>query len=329
MNVDHLDCLFQEYGYDVKERTASYRVYLLNQGMYHGAEIQIMDDDIDATPILDRYSKLGYHAKQQRFKSIEQAESYLFKGFFNTQTTANDINRRYTEFAANQVKHYCNCGIKYQYISMPYSIYSEGAEDTVSGTSDIISAIKEAINRKGAHLVVVEAAAGFGKTCTAYEVYKSFLDNSEYQKPIFTELSRNRDAKQFKEESRLLNGIYATLESSEWSMLTLFDRLSYSQYKNKVWNSMLRNKMRVRFADKGLSEELCKYLSNNNKTAKLLYRANRTKILKLVMEKGFAYPLTYDTVLHLINHIIVKDKILANFEDKVLKRDMDIMFGEL
>ena len=25
MNVDHLDCLFQEYGYDVKERTASYR----------------------------------------------------------------------------------------------------------------------------------------------------------------------------------------------------------------------------------------------------------------------------------------------------------------
>ena len=132
MNVDHLDCLFQEYGYDVKERTASYRVYLLNQGMYHGAEIQIMDDDIDATPILDRYSKLGYHAKQQRFKSIEQAESYLFKGFFNTQTTANDINRRYTEFAANQVKHYCNCGIKYQYISMPYSIYSEGAEDTVS-----------------------------------------------------------------------------------------------------------------------------------------------------------------------------------------------------
>lgn len=198
MNVEHLDRLFQEYGYDVKEKTTSYRVYLLNQGMYHGAEIQITDDSTDANPILERYSKLGYHAKQQRFKSIEQAESYLFKGFFNTQTTVNDINRRYSEFAANQVKHYCNHGIKYQYISMPYSIYSEGVEGTINGTSDIISAIKEAINRKGAHLVVVEAAAGFGKTCTAYEVYKSFLENSEYQKPIFTELSRNRDAKHFK-----------------------------------------------------------------------------------------------------------------------------------
>lgn len=134
---------------------------------------------------------------------------------------------------------------------------------------------------------------------------------------------------EFKEESRLLNGIYATLESSEWSMLTLFDRLSYSQYKNKAWSSMLRNKMRVRFADKGLSEDLCNYLLDNNDTAKLLYRANRTKILKLIMDKNFSYPLTYDTVLHLINHIIVKDKKLAIFEDKILKQDMDIMFGEL
>ena len=198
MNVEHLDCLFQEYGYDVKERTTSYRVYLLNQGMYHGAEIQIMDDSTDATPILERYSKLGYHAKQQRFKSIEQAEGYLFKGFFNTQTTTNDINKRYAEFAANQVKHYCNCDIKYQYINVPYIMYSADTEVTINGTSDIISAIKGVINSRGAHLVVVEAAAGFGKTCTAYEIYKSFLDSSEYQKPIFTELSRNRDAKQFK-----------------------------------------------------------------------------------------------------------------------------------
>ena len=34
------------------------------------------------------------------------------------------------------------------------------------------------------------------------------------------------DWTEYLEESRLLNGIYATLESSEWSMLTLFDRLA-------------------------------------------------------------------------------------------------------
>lgn len=171
--------------------------------------------------------------------------------------------------------------------------------------------------------------------------YEAFIDNT-YEVQIRTILSEGwhevehdlrykckEDWDEFKEESRLLNGIYATLENSEWSMLTLFDRLSHSQYKNKAWNSMLRNKMRVRFTDNGLSEELCNYLSDNNDTAKSLYRANRIKILKLVMEKNFSYPLTYDTVLHLINHIDVKDKKLATFEDKILKQDMDIMFGEL
>ena len=171
--------------------------------------------------------------------------------------------------------------------------------------------------------------------------YEAFIDNT-YEVQIRTILSEGwhevehdlrykckEDWDEFKEESRLLNGIYATLENSEWSMLTLFDRLSHSQYKNKAWNSMLRNKMRVRFTDNGLSEEMCNYLSDNNDTAKSLYRANRTKILKLVMEKNFSYPLTYDTVLHLINHIDVKDKKLATFEDKILKQDMDIMFGEL
>lgn len=80
MNVDHLDCLFQEYGYDVKERTASYRVYLLNQGMYHGAEIQIMDDDIDATPILDRYSKLGYHANNKGSNRLNKQKVIYLRG---------------------------------------------------------------------------------------------------------------------------------------------------------------------------------------------------------------------------------------------------------
>ena len=288
--MDHLDCLFQEYGYDVKERTASYRVYLLNQGMYHGAEIQIMDDDIDATPILDRYSKLGYHAKQQRFKSIEQAESYLFKGFFNTQTTANDINRRYTEFAANQVKHYCNCGIKYQYISMPYSIYSEGAEDTVSGTSDIISAIKEAINRKGAHLVVVEAAAGFGKTCTAYEVYKSFLDN------ISSNL--NKESKSSKNKLDSIETKISKLTTRKNNALNKFidDCISKDDYDNLV---------------ESINSEL-----NELKSEKLLLESTMSTNLNSNLSSGMCYfksiasninDLTPDVVNRLIDKIEVSE----------------------
>ncbi len=131
----------------------------------------------------------------------------------------------------------------------------------------------------------------------------------------------------YKEESRLLNGIYAGLESSEWSMLTLFDRLSYAHYKKKSWDSMMRNKMRIRYADKGLSEEIIRYLSENESTSKKIFRCNRASLLKTVMNSSFAYPLTYDTVLHLINHIYVHDENLAKLELDILKKDMDILFG--
>lgn len=197
MNVAQLDKLFQEYGYEAKEQHNSYRVYVLNQGMYHGAEIIVLDDG-NVDHILAQYSKLGYHAKEQRFKSVEEAEYYLFKGFFNTQTTQLDINKRYSDYAASQVKHYCDPNIKYQYISMPYSVYSEENKESTHGIMNIISAIMQEINKEGARLIIVEAAAGFGKTCTAYEIYRSFIDKTDYHKPIFTELSKNRDAKQFK-----------------------------------------------------------------------------------------------------------------------------------
>lgn len=131
------------------------------------------------------------------------------------------------------------------------------------------------------------------------------------------------------EESRLLNGIYATLESSEWSMLTLFDRLSYSQYKEKAWDSMLRNKMRLRFADKGMSPEVKEKISSDNELAKKLFRVKRSKVLKLVMEKKFSYPLTYDTVVFLINRVGVKNRELTTLEMPVLKQDMDLWFGPI
>lgn len=70
---------------------------------------------------------------------------------------------------------------------------------------------------------------------------------------------------------------------------------------------MLRNKMRVRFADKGLSEEICTYLSNNTETAKLLFRANRSVILKSVMEKDFHIHLL--TILFFILLIILRLRI--------------------
>lgn len=137
------------------------------------------------------------------------------------------------------------------------------------------------------------------------------------------------DWNDFQEESRLLNGIFASLESNEWAMLSLFERLAYAHYKRNEWDSMLRNKLRIRFANSGLSAELKEYLLEHQHIAKLLFRTDRSKVLGTILEKGFSFPLIYDTTLHLLNHICVKDVGLAVMEDAYLKEELDNSFGEI
>lgn len=141
------------------------------------------------------------------------------------------------------------------------------------------------------------------------------------------------DWTEFKDESRLLNGIFATLESSEWSMLTLFDKMAYSFYKKRNWTNMVRNKMRLRFWDKGLSEQVSAYLSDHPGVGKSLYKVRRKKVIDYVLNNDFQFPLQYDTMIHLLNRVDVRDEglmqlekaplrtVLNNIEEEIRKRD--------
>ena len=124
MNIEDLNNLFHIYGYELKEEESSYRVYLLHHGMYYGAEIIILDN-FDSHEISERYSKLGYSVKVQHFKTIEEVENYLFKGFFKTEYTALAIEHRYDDFVQKQMKQYASSKIKYEYINVPYAVSSD------------------------------------------------------------------------------------------------------------------------------------------------------------------------------------------------------------
>lgn len=199
LNVEELDALFKQYGYSLQEQRQACRVYLLRQGMYYGAEIVIFDDS-EQRELYNDYSSSGFSVKRQHFKSIEEAEEYLFRGFFKTDVSKLEINSRYRDFADKQVRLYGrDSGIRYKYIQMPFSVYKDNYDEGKQG-NNLLETIFNQVELPGAHLVIVEAAAGFGKTCTSYELYRSFLERESQRaiKPIFTELSRNRDAKQFK-----------------------------------------------------------------------------------------------------------------------------------
>ena len=199
IDVNTLDNLFLEYGYALREENQSCRVYVLLQGMYYGAEIVIFDDS-DQSELYDEYSKVGFSVKLQHFQTIEEVEEYLFQGFFKTEVSQMEIRRRYQDFAEKQIRPYGqNEDVKYEYIQVPFTVYRNSCDDGMKG-NNLIDTIFEQIEAPGAHLVIVEAAAGYGKTCTSYEIFKTFLIRKPKKsiKPIFTELSRNRDAKKFK-----------------------------------------------------------------------------------------------------------------------------------
>jgi ppGpp synthetase/RelA/SpoT-type nucleotidyltranferase len=57
-------------------------------------------------------------------------------------------------------------------------------------------------------------------------------------------------------QSRVLNGIYATLETSDHALINLFENIAYQHYKERNWDGMIRNKYRLRFDLSSLSDAL-------------------------------------------------------------------------
>ena len=158
---------------------------------------------------------------------------------------------------------------------------------------------------------------------TTYEIQiRTILSEGWHEVEHDLRYKCQEDWKEFKDESRLLNGIFATLESSEWSMLTLFDKMAYSFYKRGNWTNMVRNKMRLRFRDKSISPQVSRYLTEHPNIGKSLYKVRRKKVIDFVLKNDFQFPLQYDTVIHLLNRVEVRDAELIAMETAPLR---DIM----
>lgn len=99
--------------------------------------------------------------------------------------------------------------------------------------------------------------------------------------------------------SRELNGIFATLEVCDSSILNISDRLSYGNYKKGEWEAMIRNKFRLRFATNPLDNKIKKVLNSNNDIAKEIYRYDRGDLIKCFYSRRV--PITYDNVIYIIN----------------------------
>ena len=109
------------------------------------------------------------------------------------------------------------------------------------------------------------------------------------------------------DESRLLNGIHATLEISDNTLFKLFEEISYQHYKSKNWMGMLRNKYRLRFDMKPLSTELSELLDKDTDLARQVFKTNRSDIIYRLINSCLCLPITFDNIIFLNNHLSIHD----------------------
>lgn len=113
------------------------------------------------------------------------------------------------------------------------------------------------------------------------------------------------------QSSRTLNGMIATLETVEWGMKSLFHEMAYRNYRQGNYRAMLRNKMRIRFADNDFSPKIKDFLQNNCDVAEKLLEVDRIVFLLSMLHRKDDMLLTFDNVLYLANEIDIHNEELS------------------
>ncbi|MEG0835662.1 MAG: hypothetical protein RR063_10090 [Anaerovoracaceae bacterium] len=123
---------------------------------------------------------------------------------------------------------------------------------------------------------------------------------------------------------RALNGVFATLETCDWSISAILDDMAYTKYKNHSWLSMIRNKFRIRLTDSAIRPELLQVLNESKETAKKIFRADRSSLLIfLALEITVSIPITGDNLIYLLNYLHLKDDQITALTPPALYKQLD------
>lgn len=221
LNPNELQKLYSSYGFETVE--SSYQdilIFVYKKSRYFGVDIipngcghELLEK---AKKVQESYSKSGYAANVKKIENIDEAEIELFKSFFTYESTVQRIKKKYTDFTVKQKLSLI--GSHYEYIESPFELHNHHQDE-----HHIFQIIETRLKSDKPELIIIEAAAGYGKTCTAFEVLKRIVDQEKNQLPIFTELARNRSANIFR---------YILLDEIDLEFPSLNSNLVIKEIKN-------------------------------------------------------------------------------------------------
>lgn len=183
---------YRRYGFTLARDSArdDVLVFTLKTGYFDNAEIIKLGANSVTDDVFREFSAAGYACTVRDAKSPALAEEELFNGFFSVDSTRQRLLDDYRRFTSALVLPYGDKA-RYEYIKAPYHV--DGKEGQKTPPEEVLSRIYE----EKPILFLIEAAAGFGKTCTAQEISRLLVSNSK-RLPLYAELSRNRQARIFR-----------------------------------------------------------------------------------------------------------------------------------
>jgi hypothetical protein len=187
---DNIRSLYERYGFkhNPSASTPKLLVHTIKAGYVHHADVLVLDPS-EREGVAKTRSNLeesGFSCLLRDFTSLEALEDRLFSGFFGTAETRQRHLKHYADFTTNTSR---NIDGPYEYIAARFS--QNGQEQHGKG---IVETVVDAFTATGPTIVLLEAAAGYGKTCTAYEVLNTLVARRPERPPLFIELARNRQA---------------------------------------------------------------------------------------------------------------------------------------
>lgn len=199
-NREKIISLYRKYGFEYRKDASNgdFLAFTFKSGFFHNAEIvslnfanrkQIEEDMEKSATELET---LGFSTKKAFYKNVDEIEKTLFEGFFNVKDWKEKVTLEYGEHCDRILSVLPKEADTYSYINVPYSKNNRKSE------SNIVKDICDSLSIDGPQLNIIEAPAGFGKTCTSYEIINSLVkDYEDAPIPFFTEFSRDRQARVF------------------------------------------------------------------------------------------------------------------------------------
>lgn len=200
METEEIVKLFELYNYQQKKISPrqDFLVFVLNSVAYPAVEIipigNVTEEEVSR--LKHDYAEMGHAVHIYKKEGLSNLEDYLFNLFFNVQQENKKTQRRYSRYINELMSIYGRTEGDYSYISIPYQL--ERDHNPVKISSNLITSILNTINQDGAQFVIIEAAAGFGKTSTAYELLNEYIKQGTKNRPFLMELSKDRHANSFR-----------------------------------------------------------------------------------------------------------------------------------